>query len=105
MVWVPTKTFMMGAKPHDSYALPREKPAHLVKVDGFFIDMTEVTNKEFKQFVDETDYVTIAERPIDWEELKKELPTGTPKPADSLLQTGSLVFNKEVGVVQNMSNY
>ncbi|WP_234405798.1 SUMF1/EgtB/PvdO family nonheme iron enzyme [Leeuwenhoekiella sp. MAR_2009_132] len=32
-------------------ALPREKPAHPVVVDGFFIDKTEVTNAQFKDFV------------------------------------------------------
>jgi formylglycine-generating enzyme required for sulfatase activity len=33
----------------DNFAMPREKPAHEVNVDGFFIDATEVTNKQFKQ--------------------------------------------------------
>ena len=56
--------------------MPREKPSHLVTVDGFFIDITEVTNKEFKKFTDATNYVTVAEREIDWEEMKKHiLPT------------------------------
>ena len=49
--------------------MPREKPAHNVKVDSFFIDITEVTTKQFKAFVDATDYVTIIERKIDWEEM------------------------------------
>ena len=35
---------------------------------------------------------TVAERPIDWEEIKKQLPAGVEKPADSLLQPGSLIF-------------
>ena len=39
-----------------------------------------------------TGYVTVAERPIDWNELSKMVPPGTPKPADSLLQPGSMVF-------------
>jgi formylglycine-generating enzyme required for sulfatase activity len=36
-----------------------------------------VTNAEFREFVDATGYKTIAERPIDWEEMKKNLPPGT----------------------------
>jgi formylglycine-generating enzyme required for sulfatase activity len=105
MVWVPSKTFSQGAKANDKYAMPREKPAHPVKVDGFFIDKTEVTNAQFKKFVEETGYTTVAERPVEWEELKKELPPNTPKPADSILLPGSLIFNKNAGNVKNMNNY
>ena len=105
MVWVAGKTFLQGAKTTDSYAMPREKPAHRVTVDGFFIDISGVTNKQFKTFVDATNYVTIAEREIDWEELKKQLPEGTLKPHDSILQPGSLIFNKNVNAVVNMNNY
>ncbi|WP_411766485.1 formylglycine-generating enzyme family protein [Winogradskyella sp. A3E31] len=105
MVWVDGKTFIQGAKANDRFAMMREKPAHKVAVDGFFIDITEVTNKDYKAFVDATGYVTVAERPIDWEEMKKELPPGTPKPHDSILRPGSLIFNKEVQTVVNMENY
>lgn len=105
MVWVPAKDFLMGAKSVDQMAMPREKPAHKVYVDGFFIDATEVTNKAFKKFVDATGYKTIAERPINWDEMKKQLPPNTPKPADSVLQPGSLIFNQLAGQPTNMSNY
>ncbi len=105
MVWIEGKTFVQGAKESDILAMHREKPAHEVTVDGFFMDITEVTNKQFKMFVDATDYITIAERPLDWEEMKKELPEGTPKPYDSILQPGSLIFNKNVNAVVNMRNY
>ncbi len=105
MVWVKTKSFLMGAKMNDNYAMKREKPAHQVMVDGFFIDATEVTNKQFKEFVDATKYKTIAERPINWEEMKKTLPPDTPRPHDSILKPGSLVFNKNVNLVANMNNY
>lgn len=105
MVWVEGKTFTQGAKPGDKYAMPREKPAHQVTVNGFFIDITEVTNKQFKKFVKETGYITIAERPIIWDEMKKDLPPGTPKPHDSVLQPGSLIFNKNVNQVATMDNY
>ena len=105
MVWVEKKTFLMGAKFSDSYAMHREKPAHKVAVDGFFIDITEVTNKQFITFVESTSYITVAERAVDWEEMKKQLPEGTPKPHDSILQPGSLIFNKNVNAVVNMQNY
>ena len=105
MVWVNGKTFLQGAKKSDNFAMPREKPAHEVRVDGFFIDATEVTNKQFKQFIDATKYITIAERPIDWEEMKKQLPKNTLKPHDSILQPGSLIFNKNIKAVVNMNNY
>ncbi|MFI0430480.1 formylglycine-generating enzyme family protein [Mariniflexile sp. HMF6888] len=105
MVWVSEKTFIQGAKEGDKYAMPREMPAHKVTVDGFFIDVTEVTNKQFKAFVDATKYITVAERPVDWEAMKKELPKGIPKPHDSILQPGSLIFNKDVNKVASMDNY
>jgi len=105
MVWVETKTFLKGAKSSDLFAMPREKPAHLVTVDGFFIDATEVTNRQFEKFVEATNYITVAERKIDWEEMKKELPPNIPKPHDSILQPGSLVFNKNIDAVVTMNTY
>lgn len=90
MVWIPGGEFTMGTD--DPQAYDHERPAHQVKVDGFWMDETEVTNKQFKAFTDATGYVTVAERKPDWEEIKKQLPAGTPKPADSLLVAGSLKF-------------
>ena len=46
-----------------------------------------------------TGYVTTAERTINWEDLQKELPPGTPKPDDSALAPGALVFTPTSGVV------
>src|SRR5207247_6003867 len=73
-------------------SLPSERPAHRVKLDGFWMDQTDVTNAQFRKFVDATGYVTTAEKPVDWEELKKQVPPGTAKPADEMLKPGSLVF-------------
>jgi formylglycine-generating enzyme required for sulfatase activity len=56
------------------------------------MDATEVTNAQYREFVKATGYKTVAERPLDWEELKKQVPPGTPKPADDVLQPGSVVF-------------
>ena len=105
MVWVEGKSYTKGAKIDDQYSMMREKPSHNVYVDGFFIDITEVTNKQFKKFAAETGYITIAERKIDWEEMKKSLPPGTPKPHDSILQPGSLIFNEDIKEVVGMDNY
>ncbi len=90
MIWVPAGEFTMGSDRPE--ARPDERPAHRVRVDGFWIDATEVTNKQFAAFVEATGYVTTAERKPDWEELKKQVPPGTPKPPDEVLVAGSLVF-------------
>ncbi|QCX02298.1 formylglycine-generating enzyme family protein [Aggregatimonas sangjinii] len=105
MVWVPGAVFMKGAVTQDKMAMGHEGPAHQVAVDGFFIDATEVTNAQFKKFVDATDYITVAERKIDWEEMKKQLPEGTPKPHDSIMQPGSLTFKKTKSTVQNLYDF
>jgi sulfatase modifying factor 1 len=60
MVWVPGGQFWMG-----DTSLPDAQPLHLVYVDGFWMDRTEVTNAQFARFVNETHYVTIAERQPD----------------------------------------
>ncbi|MEX0273281.1 MAG: formylglycine-generating enzyme family protein [Flavobacteriaceae bacterium] len=94
MVWIPGGIFEQGAVAGDSMAMGHEKPAHTVAIDGFFMDLTEVTNAQFAKFVEQTGYVTVAERKIDWEEMKQQLPEGTPKPHDSVMQPGSLTFRK-----------
>src|SRR5690606_36663679 len=58
MVWVPGGNFTQGARQGDQFALDHEKPAHPVAVDGFFMDITEVTNDEFSKFVKDTGYIT-----------------------------------------------
>jgi formylglycine-generating enzyme len=90
MVWIPGGEFMMG----DNEAQPANngQKLHPVKVVGFWMDETEVTNAQFKVFAEETSYKTVAERPLDWEELKKQVPPGIPKPGDDVLQPGSMVF-------------
>ena len=90
MVWIPPGTFDMGSDAEGAWA--NERPGHRVRVSGFWIDETEVTNDQYAAFVEATGYVTVAERPVDWEELKTQLPPGTPKPPPEMLQPGSLVF-------------
>lgn len=105
MVWIPAGSFMQGAVPQDKSAMQHEKPQHPVSVDGFFMDITEVTNAQFKNFVEQTNYITIAERAIDWEVMKKQVPAGTPKPHDSILQPGSLLFKKAKSTVPNLYDF
>lgn len=90
MVYIPGGTFVMGG---DSiWGAPDEFPLHKVKVSPFYMDRHEVTNGQFSDFVEATGYVTTAEREPAWEEIREQLPPGTPKPADSLLRASSLVF-------------
>lgn len=60
---------------------------------------TAVTNAQFRRFVEANGYVTIAERKPDWEELKKQVPPGTPKPPEHVLVAGSGVFRPTEGPV------
>ncbi len=92
MVFIPGGILDMGGD--NEQADPDEFPKHEVKLKAFFMDATEVTNAQFKEFVDETGYKTVAEKDIDWEEMKQQLPPDVPKPPDSLLKAGSLVFQK-----------
>ena len=59
MAWIPGGTFQMGS---DKF-YPEEQPVHKVTVDGFWMDQYTVTNEEFHRFVEQTKYVTFAERP------------------------------------------
>lgn len=60
-IWIPSGTFRMGSDKH----YPEEAPSHRVTVDGFWIDRTLVTNRQFKDFVRATGHVTFAEIPPD----------------------------------------
>jgi formylglycine-generating enzyme required for sulfatase activity len=73
MVWVPGGSFWMGVEDHPQGA--DAQPVHLVYVDGFWMDKTEVTNAQFAKFVAATRYVTVAERypnPKDFEYTRPE---------------------------------
>ena len=102
MVLIPEGTFMMGGRSDQAYS--DEFPRHKVNVSAFYMDATEVTNAQFLAFVEATGYETVAEREIDWEDLSRSLPPGTPKPPDSLLTPGSLVFKPTNGPV-DLRNY
>jgi sulfatase modifying factor 1 len=70
---------------------PEERPVREVEVGDFWIDSYPVTAAEFRTFVRETGYVTVAERPLD--------PTDYPDADPDLLVPGSLVFRKTPGPV------
>ena len=69
MVWVPGGEFLMGSD--HKLAQKNERPAHKVRVSGFWMDRTHVTNAQFAAFVKATGYVTTAERKPDWETLAR----------------------------------
>ncbi|HET6574809.1 MAG TPA: formylglycine-generating enzyme family protein [Fimbriiglobus sp.] len=95
MRWVPPGEFTMGSDAGPA----TERPAHRVRLDGFWIDEHEVTNVLFRAFVEATGYVTTAEKKPEWEELRKTLPPGTPRPPDDQLVPGSMVFTPPPGPV------
>jgi formylglycine-generating enzyme len=90
MVLIPSGEFIMGTE--GQAANRNEQPAHRVKISSFWMDENEVTNAQFRKFVEATKYVTTAEKAPDWEELKQQLPPGTPKPPAEMLVAGSMVF-------------
>ncbi len=81
MLWIPGGTFRMGSDRH----YPEEAPVHRVTVDGFWMDATPVTNRQFRAFVRATGHVTVAERQPDPKDYPRALP--------HLLKPGSLVFS------------
>ena len=70
MVWIPAQTFRMGSDRH----YPEERPAHVVSVDGFWIDRYPVTNERFARFVEATGHVTFAEKAPDPAQYPGALP-------------------------------
>ena len=92
MVWLEGGDFLMGSD--QFYA--EERPVHEVRVDGFWIDEHQVTVAEFRRFVRQTDYVTLAERPLD--------PADYPEADPDLLVPGALVFRRTRGPV-DLSDY
>jgi formylglycine-generating enzyme len=81
MVWIPPGTFWMGS---DDTTFDDTRPVHLVRIKGFWIDLTEVTNEEFAQFVKSTGYKTLAE--------KKPESRSVPPISTSRLVPSGLVF-------------
>jgi sulfatase modifying factor 1 len=93
MSFIPPATFRMGSDHH----YPEEAPAHIVTVDGFWMDRHAVTNRDFERFVRATGYVTLAERPAD--------PALYPGAQPELLAPSSVVFAKPAGRVDLRNVY
>jgi formylglycine-generating enzyme len=87
MAWIEGGEFLMGSEAF----YPEEGPVRRAEVDGFWIDEHPVTGAEFRRFVRETGYVTVAERPLD--------PDDYPDAEPGLLVPGSLVFRGTSGPV------
>ena len=102
MVWIPGGEFSMGSD-HRSESLcglpgitNDAVPIHRVYVDPFWMDATEVTNAQYKAFVEATGYVTVAEiKPT-----AEEFPNAPPEN----LVAGSTVFRPTNGPVE-LDNY
>ena len=91
---IPGGTFKMGSEgafdtPFGPKSFPEEAPIQKQTVGAFWMDETEVTNRQFARFVAASGYITFAERPLDRESLPPEaldsLPSGD-------LTQGALVF-------------
>ena len=82
MVWIPGGTFLMGSDHH----YLEEAPVHSVKVSGFWMDTKLVTIAKFRKFVEETDYLTVAERVPDAAQYPGAMP--------EMLVPGSVVFRQ-----------
>jgi sulfatase modifying factor 1 len=93
MIWIPGGTFLMGSEKY----YPEEAPVRKVRVDGFWIDKTPVTNAQFREFVEATGYVTVAERPPN--------PADYPDAKPEMLVPGSSVFKKPPLPVDRNNHY
>ncbi len=69
-----------------------ERPAHRVRVSGFWIDETDVTNAQFRRFVEATGYVTTAEKVPTLEEIMRYAAPGRTPPKKEDLVPGAVVF-------------
>jgi formylglycine-generating enzyme len=81
MVWIPAGEFWMGS---DEPKFTDARPWHQVRLSGFWMDKTTVTNAQFARFVTATQYVTVAER--------KPRPEDFPDAPPENLVAGSVVF-------------
>jgi formylglycine-generating enzyme required for sulfatase activity len=87
LIWIPGGVFRMGSDAH----YPEEAPARPVRVDGFWMQATPVTNRQFAAFVQATGWITVAETPPD--------PAAYPGADPAALVPGSLVFTPTPGPV------
>lgn len=89
MVWISGGAFEMGSSDPGH---PDEAPVHRVTLSGYWMDSAEVTNRQFKEFVDATGYQTVAERTPRREDFLGQVPDISAIPAENLV-AGSICFN------------
>ncbi|MBO9668733.1 MAG: formylglycine-generating enzyme family protein [Bdellovibrio sp.] len=82
MIWIQGGDFWMG---DENPEVLDAQPVHKVHVDGFWMDQYLVTNRDFTEFVNDTGYVTVAERSLDPKEYP-DLPR-------ELLEPGAIIFS------------
>lgn len=97
MVWIPGGEFRMGSDPITDPENPDrikrdEVPAHDVELDGYWMDETEVTNRQFDEFARMTGHVTFAEKAPTPEELARS-GIAIELLKDKQLKPGSMCFN------------
>ena len=90
MVWIPGGEFTVGTDAAEAHR--SETPAHRVRINGFWMDETDVTNAQFQTFVEATGYITTAERKPMLEEIMAQAPRGAAPPKPEFLVPGSVVF-------------
>lgn len=103
MVWIAAGEFTMGSAHKD--AKRDERPPHAVRIDGFWMDATLVTNRQFQAFVQATGYLTTAEKAPSLEEIMSQVPPGTPPPDPSQLVAAALVFKPAAGPIPLSNHY
>ena len=87
LIELPGGAFGMGS----TAFYPEETPAHTATVSAFLVERHPVTNAQYARFVEETGFVTVAERALD--------PASYPGVAEADLVPGALIFRPTPGPV------
>ena len=83
MILIKGGTFEMGGD--NAQARADEFPKHTMNLNSFWIDETEITNAQFKKFIEATNYITTAEKDFEYKDVNGKI---------IHQKAGSLVFNK-----------
>ena len=118
MVLIPSGAYLMGGPSSEAIREVRQtiqanrpccmglikgfedcSPRHQVKIRSFWMDKTEVTNREYSKFIEATAYKTIAERDLD--------PANFPTVPIDQLKPGAVVFTppKKAVSLQNFMEW
>ena len=98
MIWIPGGRFVMGVNSvpdpdnNPQKIKPDEYPAHDVELDGFWMDETPVTNRQFREFIAMTGYKTLAERQLTKEDFRAR-GTDVSGFQQDVINPGSMCFN------------